>query len=351
MEITRTDLGGGDDATSALPTTATTGDTAVAGAGATAPVASALPVQVAVGAAQADAVIAWVEGVLGWQVSDLGAQDPVPPVLLLRDVTHPQAPAGARGQDELPTLLLVPDGAPAAAAAEAATRLRPAAVVGWPSQRERLPELAAALLARPRDRPGQPTVLRVGGSAGGVGTTTIALALAGVKAWSGTRTLVAVRGLGLPWRPVPAAALGGAELWSAADPLPGFDGRLRAVRLVDGEEPPPLADPAIDAAVLDLGPHPDGEVLVCRADAAGLCALEATAAAAVVVVGTGPVARTRIARALSGRRWVEVPLSARVARASLQARVPAGLPGSWVARLSPLVVPGARNAAEASRGP
>ena len=298
---------------------------------------AALPVQLALGGPAAEEVAAWVEGALGWQVSDPAAHDPVPPVLVLRDGLAAPAFEPAGVDTDLPTLLVVPDAAPAAAAATLAQQLRPAAVVGWPSQREQLPELAAALLSRPRHRTSGPSVLSVGGSAGGVGTTTVALALAGLRAWDGSQTLAAVRGYGLPWRPVPTAALGGGELWAAADQLPGFDGRLRAVRLVDRDDTPSLSDPAIGAAVVDAGPEPDCDLLVCRADAAGLAALEVTPAAAVVLVGAGVVRRSTITAALAGRRCVELPFSARVARAGLQGRLPAGLPGAWVARLAPLL--------------
>lgn len=304
-------------------------------------VATALPVHLAIRGPELEAVTAWVEGVLGWQVSDPHAHDPVPPVLALVDPADDPATIGPAAGADLPTVLLVPDAAPAAAAAEAARRQRPAGILGWPSQREELPELAARLLAQPRgQRAGGPSVLRVGGSAGGVGTTTVCLALAGLKAWEGSRTLAAVRGYGLPWCPVPTAALGGGDLWSAADALPGFDGRLRAVRLVDGEVAPELADPAIGAVVLDLGPAADCDVLVCRPDAAGLAALQRTTAAAVVVVGDGPLPRSAVTTALQGRRHIQLPLSARVARAGASGRSPAGLPGTFVARLAPLLAGG-----------
>ena len=300
--------------------------------------ATALPVHLAVGGAEAEAVSAWIEGVLGWQLSDPVGQDPVPAVLRIVDPAGATTPVASRARDDLPTLLLVPDAAPPAAAAVAASRVQPAAVLGWPSQREELPQLATALLSRPRNhRPGGPAILRVGGSAGGVGATTVALALAGLKAWGGLATLAAVRGHGLSWCPVPTAALGGRELWAAADALPGFDGGLRAVRLVDAEQVPQVRDPAISAVVLDLGPEPDCDVLVCRPDGAGLAAMARTAAAAVVLFGSGPVPRAAIERASEGRRRIELPYSARVARAALKGRVPAGLPGSFVARLTPLL--------------
>ncbi len=309
----------------------------------------ALPVHLAVDGADADAVRDWIEGVLGWQRSEVDGDDPVPPLLCIRDLTAAGVERPAGVAPELPTILLVGDDTPPAGAAAAAGQLRPAAVLGWPSQRDALPEVASAVLSRRTEPdPGAGSVLRVGGSAGGVGTTTVALALGGLKAWRGDTTLVAVRGYGLDWCPVQTAALGGNDLWAAADVLPGFDGVLRAVRIVDAEPAPAPRDPAVAALVLDLGPDADADVLVCRADGAGLDAMEATAAAAVVVVGGGPLPRAAVDRAAQGRRLVTLPHSARVARAGLQGRVPAGLPGSFVARLAPLLGSGARGP---SRGP
>lgn len=345
---------------------------------------AALPVALDLAADRAEAVRSWVEGVLGWQVVDGGDEDPVPAVLLVRDHRDLALPAGApgRGVDPepaglpaaddplssnggaavgpsgpagpggpagpagpggsggrvpgVPTVLLLPDGSDAVQAAATAARLGPAAVLGWPSDRDRLSSVAAGLLAVPRRREGSPARLMVGGSAGGVGTTTVALALGGLRAWSGTRTLAAVRGLGAPYRGVPTAALGGGDLWSAAEGLPGIDA-LRAVRLLDHGVVPEVADPAIEAVILDVGPDPDCDVLVCRPDAAGLAALRVTTAAAIVLVGDGAVPGRVLASAATGRPVLRVPWSARVARAGATGRLPAGLPGTWVAVLRPLV--------------
>jgi len=305
---------------------------------------SALPVDLALAGAHRDAVGRWVEGTLGWQVitstDGQAGDDPVPPVLRLRDhmpQVRPSAAGGPAAARVLPEILLVPDdGAPAAAAilAQAAPSTP---VLGWPSHRDRLPELAAAVLAAPAARSQMASMLTVGGSSGGVGTSTVAMALAGLKGWSGAATLVAVRGLGLPWRQVPAAALADGDLWSQADPLPGLD-TVRAVCLADQAPLPDLADARIEAVIVDAGPTPDCDVLVCRADAAGLWALERTTAAAVVMMGAGPVPARVLRGVLAGRPAIRLPYSVRVARAGVAHRVPAGLPGRWLADLRPLLV-------------
>jgi len=306
-------------------------------------VASALPVDLALSGAHRDAVGRWVEGALGWQVitstDGTGGDDPVPPVLRLRDHA-PQVRRGTAGGPGivrvLPEILLLADDVAPVAAATLAQAAPSTPVLGWPSQRDRLPELAAAALAAPATRSQTASMLTVGGSAGGVGTTTVAMALAGLRAWSGGATLVAVRGLGLPWRQVPVAALADGDLWSQADPLPGLDA-VRAVRLTDGAPLPDLADARIEAVIVDAGPTPDCDVLVCRADAAGLWSLERTTAAAVVMMGDGPVPARALRDALAGRSAIRLPYSVRVARAGVAHRVPAGLPGRWIAELRPLL--------------
>lgn len=303
---------------------------------------AALPVALELGGGHAEAVRSWLEGVLGWQVVDGVDDDPVPPVLLLSD--HRAPPGGGSdavggttaGGIDLPTVLLLSDGSDPVRAAEAAVHVAPAAVLGWPRDRDRLAEVAAELLSAPRQRATSGSRLMVGGGAGGVGTTTVALALAGLRAWAGARTVVGVRGLGLPWRGVPTAALGSSDIWAVADRAAGLES-LRIVTLLDHDRAPQVADPTIEAVVLDAGPDPDADVLVCRPDAAGLAAVQATTAAAVVVVGDGPAPHRALAAAAGGRRLLRLPWSARVARAGATGRLPAGLPGSWVRRLQPLV--------------
>ena len=180
--------------------------------------------------------------------------------------------------------------------------------------------------------------MRVGGASGGVGVSTVVLALAGLVGWSGRRTLAAVRA-GAPVgdvRTLPPDALGAVDLWGRATPLAGA-GQARVVGLVGAGSCPPLDDPGLAAAVLDEGVATDVDVLVLRPDAAGLAAAADTAAGALVVVGRGPAPARDVAAACGSRRRVEVPRSARVAHAGLHARVPTSLPGSFLRELSPLI--------------
>lgn len=293
----------------------------------------ALPVELALTGRHADAVRRWVEGTLGWQPVDGATAGLVPPAVVVLDL---DAAVASREDGGVPVVLLVDDDADVSRVADAAMVLGPDAVVAWPSQRDALVSRVDEVLGRAREVRGAGHTLRVGGSAGGAGTTTIVYALAGLAAWRGARTLAAVRGTGLPARPMPAAALAGADVWSRADEVPGVPD-CRAVRIVDDDTVPDTVDVTIDALVVDLGVAVDVDVLVCRPDRAALETVAATTAAAIVVVGTGPVLPRELGRVAAGRRAVHVPWSARVARAGLAGRLPAGLPGSWLRRLSPLV--------------
>lgn len=296
------------------------------------PRGSAVPVAVDIGEPTAAAVRSWCEGTLGWQVVDGDGTDPVPPVVRLVDhLAGGPGPMGRVDPREA-TILLLPDGVEAADAADAARRLQPVAVLRWPSQRDGLPELVDQVVAAGRHRHGGVPCLLVGGSAGGVGTTTVALALGGLRAWAGTPTLVGVRGSGLTPRAVPIAGLGAADLWAAADPRPGVPG-LRAVRLLDHGPVPGVVDPSVGSVVLDAGVSTEVDVLVCRLDRAGVAALELTSAAATIVVGEPLLPQRTIRTVLDGRAVVSLPWSARVARAALRDRVPADLPGSFLTRL------------------
>lgn len=303
---------------------------------------AALPVTLDVQGRHASGVRGWVEGTLGWQAVSDDTAGLVPPAVAIRDSAGSWPPAERLSADErLPTILVVEDEASPVHVARLAAAHHPAGVVGWPSERERLVDLVAGVLATPRgDRPGGAS-LRVGGSAGGVGTTTVVLALAGLTAWRGTPTLAAVRGAGVGLRAVPTAALAGASIWARADALPGV-ADCRAVLLTDQTEVPEPIDPAIGMLVVDRGVDPEVDILVCRPDAAGLAALRATTAAAVLLTGEGPADRRELRKAAAGRRVIGLPWSARVARAGFLGRVPAGLPGAWLQRLLPLVPAGPR---------
>ncbi len=296
------------------------------------PTHPALPVAVDVAGPTGAAVRAWCEGGLGWQVVDSDGSDPVPAVLRLCDHHGPAGPLPGGDRPSPASVLLVCEGVEAVAAAELARQLQPAAVLRWPGDRDRLPEVAGRLMAAARDATPAVPSLHVGGSAGGVGTTTVALALGGLRAWSGTPTLVGVRGSGLSPRAVPTAALGAADVWAAADPRPGIEG-LRAVRLVDHAPLPEIADPGVGSIVVDDGVSADVDVLVCRLDRAGALALERTGAAVTVVVGEPLLPERTVRTILDGRPTVALPWSVRVARAGLRDRVPADLPGAFLADL------------------
>jgi hypothetical protein len=283
-------------------------------------------------------------------VVDDDGLDPVPPVVRLVDHLADGLEPSGRDDPHGATILLLPDGVEAVAAADAARRLQPAAVLRWPSHRDQLPEMVAQVVAAGRDRRGGVPSLLVGGSAGGVGTTTIALALAGLRAWSGTTTLVGVRGGGLTPRAVPIAAVGAVDLWAAADPRPGVPG-LRAVRLADHGPVPDVVDPSVGAVVLDAGVSTEVDVLVCRLDRAGVAALELTSAAVTIVVGEPLLPQRTIRTVLDGRAVVTLPWSSRVARAALRDRVPADLPGSFLDRLRVAATGSPARAAPTGHGP
>ena len=294
---------------------------------------AALPVELDLHGRHADGVRGWIEGTLGWQPVAGATAGLVPPAVVLRDLGSAHV---ASAGSEVPTVLLVDDEAAPRRIAEVAAAMHPDAVLAWPSDREVLVDRVAALLGRPRRAAPTGPRLCVGGSAGGVGTTTVTLGLAGLAAWHGAATLAVVRGNGLHAPVVPAAALQGVGVWARAEPLPGVPG-ARAVRVVGSAEVPPASDPEIGMVVLDAGVDAEVDVLVCRPDAAALEVLAATTAAAVVVMGPGPVSLRDLRRAAAGRRGILLPWSARVARAGLAGRVPAGIPGAWLRRLRPLL--------------
>ncbi len=296
---------------------------------------AALPVMVDAEASRRGEITRSVEA-LGWQV--VGREDVlVPPRLRLVDVASADIDAG------LPTVLVIDDAAAPRHAAAAAIACGAKATIAWPSERSRLEALATRV--QQRTASGRTQVTTVGGSAGGVGTSTVVLALTGLTAWEGTAALAAVRG-DAAVSEVPDLALAdltGAGLWTAAAPLPGVPD-ARAVRLVDpttGEreivDGPPVC-------ILDRGVCTDVDVLVIRRDRAGLDAIAITTAGVVVVVDQGPIAMSQVRAAAGGRQLIELEHSSRVARATVRRRVPAGLPGRWLAPLRPLALAAAKGA-------
>jgi hypothetical protein len=293
----------------------------------------ALPVELALAGPEATRIAGWVEGMLGWQ--PVAGATSLPARLRLAD------PAGAAPLREpaaaAPLLLLVAADDGALAVAAAVARRPPDAVLRWPADRDELPAAAARLL----DRPGADPVsgdLRVGGAAGGVGTTTVALAIGALVAWRSGPALVVTHGavpLDLP-RTVEVGALAGPRTWPEAHPVPGVP-RLRVVRTdrvpVDAAA---LAAPG-PTVVRDLGIHDDVDVLVARRDRAGLAAVDRSPAAVVVVRDDGPAPLGALRAAAGGRRTILLPPSVRVARAAWLRRVPVALPGSFLRALTPVL--------------
>jgi hypothetical protein len=306
---------------------------------------AALPVELALRGRSLETVRRAVEGTLGWQPVDEDTAALVPPALRLLDVGGAaDLPRTAGGRGHVPSLLLVGATDDPVAVAQAVLTSRPSEVLAWPSDTADLAAAAARATSGPIERaPGVATV-RLGGAAGGVGTTTVALALAGLAAWRGHTALVASADAlllpdGAPL--VEPGALAAPDLWSRAVPATGVPG-LRTVRTLAPAVDVGLTDPAIGVAVLDLGPATEVDVLVCRPDAHGVAALATTTAGAAVVVGSGPVPDRELSAAAGPRRAIAVPWSARVARAAVVGRVPAALPGRLVRSLRPLVPSGDR---------
>jgi hypothetical protein len=294
------------------------------------PLPVALPVTLDLRARTHDTVRRTVEGQLGWQPVDELTASLVPPAVRLVDVA-------ASPSDATPAVLLVASDDDPLTAAQAVDRLRPAAIVAWPDADGRLPGAVARATVSLRSVRPVAATLRIGGAGGGVGTTTIAAAVAGASGWRGRRTLL-VSGdrVLLPARTptVAPSALAATDLWERAAPVAGVPG-ARAVRTTEPAFDGRVSAPSVEATVVDLGVADDVDVLVCRPDAAAVAVLERTSAAAVVVVGDGPVPARDLVT--SGRRRIDVPWSARVARAAVVGRVPASLPGRFVRALLPLV--------------
>ena len=293
-------------------------------------VASAVPVALAVAPERCEQLTRLVEGALGWPIVAPGDVE-LPPVAVIADVVG--APAG-EDRWRVPTVLLVAadDAAPAVASAA----VRADGVLAWPTTPDRL---RAAVLGTAPDGDRRP-VCSVVGAAGGVGATTVALAIAGLHAWEHGRTLAVVSGpTHLPDAPVVAAGdLASPAMWSAGSAVPGLSA-LRAV----GLRGPVLGTPAVGdvPTVLDAGVVPDDaalrpDVVVVRPDGTGLGVARTTAASWVVVVGTGPVGHRAIADA-GGQRLVRLRADPRVAAACLAGRHPTDAPGSWLRPLVPVV--------------
>lgn len=290
----------------------------------------ALPVVLELGGPAGGRVRRHLEGELGWQPVE--PDGPVPPRVRIVDVPACDRLAAA----VLPTWLVVTEHDAPDAAARAATRIRATEVVRWPPS-----EGAFAVAARGlRDeRPGaELSELRVGASSGGVGCTTVALALGALAAWAGEPTTVVTHGV----VPHPVGASVDPETLASPD----VRRAARAVRGVPGLELLHVTAPAPDVplhlggrgAVRDVGATERVvDVLVVRRDAAGLAAAASTAAGTVLVADVGIVPAGAFRDAVGRRRIVLLPWSVRVARAAALGRVPASLPGRWLRQLAAAV--------------
>lgn len=309
-----------------------------------------LPVAVDLEGVLGDEVRAYVEGEAGWQV--VAEDGPPRPVLTITGVARTDHPC-----------VVVVDGPPSTEQIRAGLLEGALDVLGWPDDRARL--LEAPLRARPTRRDGSgPAVLRLAGSAGGVGTSTLALACGGLLAWQGEDVIVVggedlLRLCGMsPWSgpgAVEVAALepgqAASEVAALARRVPGVDG-LRVLGggagIVDATGWPAAAVVMDLRASLPAGHYPEdgrwlrevvgeedaADLLVARPDAGLRAAAAAPGEIPVLVVGDGPLDRAGVRRALGRAPVGTLPSSARVARAGVSGRVPSGLPGTWLAKLA-----------------
>ncbi|MFT5564428.1 MAG: hypothetical protein ACI970_001155 [Myxococcota bacterium] len=174
----------------------------------------------------------------------------------------------------------------------------------------------------------------VAGAAGGVGATTIALALGGLRAWQHGPTMVVARG---PAHTAGVPAVAGAQVaspaaWAAAAQAVGMP-ELRVVRLVGAPEAVRIGPVPV---VLDVGVAPNAvaDVLVARPDVAGVESVSAISTSVVVLIGRGPRSPADVRAAAGGRTVVEVASSHRVARACAAGRMPTDAPGAWLRPLT-----------------
>jgi hypothetical protein len=271
-----------------------------------------LPVVVALSTPLDAAVTAWVERDLGWQVVD--AAGALPPVLALTDAPCAGVP-----------WIAVTDGPPDDATVTAQLTAGAEDVVGWPDGRERIPLVATRVDVHRRAAPRGARV-SVAGVAGGVGTSTVALAIGGLLAWGGASVLV-VGGDAVLGR---AGTSGSAPSMGAHVAVAGVAGL--SVSAGRGDAAATGWDG--DVVVVDDGTLVTSSttVLVSRPDA-GLRRASGFGQP-VVVNGRSPLGPTEATRVLGRPPLTQLPWSVRVARAALAGRVPAGLPGRWLDDLS-----------------
>ncbi|CAN5812067.1 hypothetical protein BH23ACT10_BH23ACT10_34600 [soil metagenome] len=265
-----------------------------------------LPVAVVLPAPLADRVTAWVEHDLGWQVVDPGGS--LAPALVLAD-----EPCGA-----VPWIA-VTDGPPADDRVTAQLTAGAEDVVGWPDDRDRIP-LIAARVDLHRDVVPRGLHLSVGGVAGGVGTSTVALAIGGLLAWAGAAVLV-VGGHAL-------RTLAGTRQLNGVGhaPVAGVPQLSVAGHAVD------VATVAWtgDVVVSDAGTRITSDTTVAVARPDGGLRRARGLDVPVIVVGDQPLRIRDVERVLGRRPVAHLPWSVRVARAGLLGHVPSALPGRWL---------------------
>lgn len=313
-----------------------------------------LPVSVELSGVLGQEVARYVEVEAGWQVVSSGG--PPAPVLTLVDAPVPGRPC-----------VVVVDGVPTAEQVRQGLFAGALDVLAWPADRARLLE-APLRLPAPETLARTPGFVRVAGVAGGVGTSTVTLALGALLAWSGRRAavvgdqdLLALCGMAGWTGPGAAelAALGGAaagefetvarqapgvpDLWVLAGhgaQLTGATGWPVDVVVADTRAQGPALAGAEEQWPEDLAAPPlpevgaaGGLVVVARPDAAVRWAAPVAGRSVVVLAGRGPLDAPSVRRWLGRAPDAVLPASARVARAGLRGRVPSALPGTWLAQL------------------
>jgi hypothetical protein len=292
-----------------------------------------LPVLVDLPGKLGEEVIAFVEVEAGWQV--VGASGPLAPVLELTAVARGDRPC-----------VVVVEGPVQAEEVRAALLGGALDVIVWPDDRARLLEAPLRIPVR-RPNGSGPPVLRIAGCSGGVGTSTVALALGGLLAWSGRATLVVgdddllrLCGVG-PWSGAGASELAQLDEAGAAAEVASLSRRIRGIDGLGvlgggGAAIGSAAGWPVQAVIADLrSPHDlAGADFVCARPDAGLGALDGQPSdLSVLVIGDGPLDRAGVRRRLGRLPVAWLPASVRVARAGVAGRVPAGLPGAWLETL------------------
>lgn len=316
-----------------------------------------LPVAVDVDGDWRDELVTWLEGDLRWQV--VGGDGALRPQVRISDdptdgtATVVMVDGGASEDD--PTTAGTGGHRPAGAGSAARTA-GAAAVLRWPQDRGRLPSIVLHAVRPGAARTdGGCRVVRIGGLGGGVGTSTVALAVGALAAWRGRRTVV-VGGDDLlhlcgaaPWRgpgALEVAALSamdaGREVVALAHPVPGVD----HLTVIGGSGRSPLPDRLpwpFDLVVVDLrAGWETADIVVGRA---GCRRPVAPVRGRLLVQDADGVSRPEAAALLDAAPSGWLTDDPRVRRAGAAGRAPAGLPGRWLRQLDRALGRGVRRAA------